>query len=89
MLQISAVRGDLQFSYKDESRIISQGKTYRIYLDSDAGPQRPAGGRAATSATTGTKIAIVIVAGAVAGATAWGIHDLIESSDGPESLAKA
>jgi hypothetical protein len=87
VLQISASHGDLVFSYKDESRIIPEGETYRIYLDSEPDTQKPAGG-ATPASTSEKKIAIFIVAGAAAGLTAWGVHDLIESSNGPESPAK-
>jgi hypothetical protein len=42
-LQVSAIRGDLLFTYQDESRIIPQGKTYQINLDSEGVTQKPAG----------------------------------------------
>jgi hypothetical protein len=87
VLQIAALRGDLAFSFRDESRIIPEGETYRIYLDAESETQKPAGTGVPT-ATSGKKIAIFILVGAVAGLTAWGIHELIESSNGPESPAK-
>ena len=88
-LPVAAIRGDLLFSYQDESRIISEGKTYQINLDSETATQKPAGtAGGAPSSLTRTKIAIFVVIGAASGLAAWGIHDLIESSNGPESLAK-
>ncbi len=87
-LPVAAIRGDLLFSYQDESRIISEGKTYQINLDSETATQKPAGtAGGAPSSLTRTKIAIFVVIGAASGLAAWGIHDLIESSNGPESLA--
>ena len=88
-LQVSAIRGDLLSTFQDESKIIPQGKTYQINLDSEGATQKPAGsaGRAPSSMPP-TKIAIFVVVGVASGLAAWGIHDLIESSNGPESPAK-
>lgn len=87
VLQVAAMRGDLMFTYKDESRIIPEGETYRIYLDYESESQKPAGA-GTPAATAGKKVAIFILTGAVVGLTAWGIHELIESKNGPESPAK-
>jgi hypothetical protein len=88
VLQVAAMRGNLEFNYRNEFQLIPEGETYRIYLDAPAEPQKPAGVGAA-SAGTKHKTVIYIVAGAVAaGGAAWGIHELIESSNGPESPAK-
>jgi hypothetical protein len=35
VLQVSAIRADLLLTYRDESRIIPEGKTYQISLDSE------------------------------------------------------
>jgi hypothetical protein len=88
-LQVSAILGDLLFIYQDESRIIPEGKTYQINLNPEGATQMPAGtpGGASPSPPR-TKIAIFVVAGAASGLAAWGIHHLIESSNGPESPAK-
>jgi hypothetical protein len=89
MLQVSAVHGDLLFTYQDESRIIPEGKTYQISLDSEGATQKPAGTAAANPPSMSrSKIAIFVASGAAAGLAAWGIHDLTESSNGPESPAK-
>lgn len=88
VLQISAMRGNLEFIYQDEYQVIPEGETYRIYLEAPADPQRPAG-VGAPSMGTNNKVVIYIVAGAVAaGGAAWGIHELLESKNGPESPAK-
>jgi hypothetical protein len=69
--------------------MIPEGETYRIYLDSPAEPQKPAGAGATASVGMRRKVVIFIVAGAIAtGGAAWGIQDLIQSKSGPESPAK-
>ncbi len=88
-LQVSAIRGDLLFTYQDESRIIPQGKTYQINVDEEGATQKPAGSAGgAPSSLPRTRIAAFVVIDAASGLAAWGIHDLIESSNGPESSAK-
>ena len=89
-LQVAAIRGDLLFTFQDESRIIPRGKTYQIDLDdSEGATQKPAGtAGGAPSSMPRTKIAAFVATGAASGLAAWGIHDLIESSSGPESPAK-
>ncbi len=88
VLQVAAMRGNLEFTYRDEFQLIPEGETYRIYLDAPAEPQKPAGSGAA-SAGIKHKTVIYIVAGAVAaGGATWGIHELIESGSGPESPSK-
>jgi len=88
VLQISAVRGDLAFSYREEFRVIPEGATYRIYLDAPSDAQRPAGAGAPAMAHS-TKVAIYILAGAAgSGLAAWGIHSAVTSGQGPESPAK-
>ena len=63
-------------------------ETYRIYLAAPAEPQNLAGAGAA-SVSSHTKVAFFIVAGVVgSGLAAWGLHDLIKSSNGIEGPAK-
>ncbi len=89
VLQVTARLGSLDFSYRGEFRVLPEGQTYRIYLDSDAEPQEPAGaGVGSPGTSTATKVAYFIVAGAGGGLAAWGIRDLIESNSGVESPAK-
>jgi len=88
VLQVTALRGDLAFTYGEEFRVIPEGETYRVYLDSPTDSQNPAGA-GAPPAHVSRKVAFFIIAGGAAAAlTAWGIHELIESSNGPESPAK-
>ena len=89
MLQVSGIRGDLVLTYRDESRMIPESKTYQISLDSEGETQKPAGTAGANpSSMSPSKIVILVGAGAAGGLAAWGIHELIESSNGPESPAK-
>jgi hypothetical protein len=77
------------FTYQDESRIISQGKAYQISLDLEGATQIPVGtAEANPSSMPQSKIAIFVASGATPGLAAWGIRDLIESRNGPESPAK-
>ena len=98
VLQITTRTGSLEFTYRGEFRVLPEGQTYRIYLDAEAGPdsQGPAGAGSGSSGgapqsqgtSTGTKVAYFIVAGVGAGLAAWGINDIIQSSDSVESPAK-
>jgi hypothetical protein len=89
MLQLSAIRGDLVLRYRDGSRIIPENKTDQISLDSEGETQKPAGTAGANpSSRSRSKIVILVGAGAAGGLAAWGILELMESSNGPESPAK-
>jgi hypothetical protein len=88
VLQIAAMHGNLELTYRDEFQLIPEGETYRIYLDAPAEPEK-AVRLGAPAAAIKTKTAIYIVSGLGATAVAaWGVHELIESSSGPESPAK-
>ena len=90
-LQITTRQGSMDFFYGKEFRVLPEGQTYRIYLESEAEPQDPAGAGSGTpkaGMSTATKVAYFILAGVGPGLTAWGIHDLIQSHDGVESPAK-
>ena len=97
VLQITTRVGSLNFSYHGEFRVLPEGQTYRIYLESEAAPeaQGPAGAGSSTSGPTqkagaamGTKIAYFILAGVGTGLAAWGISDVIHSDGTIESPAK-
>jgi hypothetical protein len=90
-LQITTRRGSVEFSYHAEFRVLPEGQTYRVYLETEEDPRGTSSAaddtqKAGTS--TATKVAYFIVAGAGAGVAAWGIHDLIQSNKGVESPAK-
>ena len=87
--QVSAIRGDLLLTYRDESRIIPEGRSWQINLDPESATQKPAGsGGVNSSSMSRSKIAIFVAAGVAGGLAAWGIHELSESSSGLESPAK-
>jgi ferric-dicitrate binding protein FerR (iron transport regulator) len=91
VLQITTRQGSLDFSYGKEFRVLPEGQTYRIYLESEDEPQEAAGAGSDTKKggmSRGTKVAYFILAGVGAGLAAWGIHDLIQSHSGVESPAK-
>jgi hypothetical protein len=98
VLQITTRLGSLDFSYHGDFRVLPEGQTYRIYLDSDAAPeaQGPAGaGSGSTTAPSkqgtmskGTKVAFFILAGVGTGLAAWGIADVIQSNSSIESPTK-
>ncbi len=101
-LQVTTLRGDLAFSYRDQFQVIPEGETYRLDLDRPPSPQTPAGAGSGSGSNSGsssgtgasmatgiaTKVAFFIVSGAAAGVAAWGIHELVQSNNGPESPAK-
>jgi hypothetical protein len=55
-LQITAERGNLNFSYRGEFQTLPEGQTLRIYLDPPSGPDRTAvaGAQKAQSARSRT-----------------------------------
>jgi hypothetical protein len=81
-LQISARRGALQFSYRDETEKLAEGASYRILLDQPESspqsyPQRP-------PAKAGREKRFTIVVIVVVGwATEWALHEVFESPDRP------
>jgi hypothetical protein len=91
ILQITTRQGSVDFSYGKEFRVLPEGQTYRIYLESEDDPRNStdaANDTEKAGMSTGTKVAYFILAGAGAGLAAWGIHDLIQSNNGVESPAK-
>jgi hypothetical protein len=91
VLQITTRQGSVDFSYGKEFRVLPEGQTYRVYLESEDGPGNPppaGSGTEKAGLSTGTKVAYFILAGAGTGLAAWGIHDLIQSHNGIESPAK-
>ncbi len=87
VLQVRAQRGDLAFRYREEFQVLPEGATYRIYLDSPAEPQDPAGSGAQESHRL-RKVSYFVVGAAGAGLTAWGIYEFAHSGSGVESPTK-
>ena len=91
ILQITTRQESVDFSYGKEFRVLPEGQTYRIYLESEDDPRTSTDAGDDTEKaglSTGTKVAYFILAAAGAGLAAWGIHDLIQSHNGVESPAK-
>ena len=91
VLQITTRQGSLNFSYGKEFRVLPEGQTYRIYLESETDPRtapESADDTPKPGLSTGTKVAYFILGGVGSGLAAWGIHDLIQSHNGVESPAK-
>lgn len=95
ILEVYATHGDLDFIYHNEFQLIPEGATYRIYLDAPAEPQGPEGVGAgqhgdiqANRANRARKVSYFVVGGVAAGLTAWGLHELFDSNNAPESPAK-
>jgi hypothetical protein len=91
ILEVTTRQGSVDFSYGKEFRVLPEGQTYRIYLESEDDPRgtsEPGTDPQKPGLSTGAKVAYFIVAGAGAGLAAWGIHDLIQSNNGVESPAK-
>lgn len=90
VLQITARKGGLDFTYREEFRNLPEGETYRIYMDAPAEPQG-AEGAGAQKAGRATKVTYFIIGAGVAGAAAtasWFIYRALESGNAPISPAK-
>lgn len=91
ILQITTRQGSVDFFYGKEFRVLPEGQTYRIYLESEDDPRNSADageGTQKAGMSTGKKVAYFILGGVGSGLAAWGIHDLIQSNNGVESPAK-
>jgi len=91
ILEVTTRQGSVDFSYGKEFRVLPEGQTYHIYLESADDPRgAPDAGddKKKPGISTGRKVAYFILAGAGTGLAAWGIHDLIQSNSGVESPAK-
>jgi hypothetical protein len=81
-LRIYARRGSLQFSYRGESEIVAEGKSYRVILDTpENDPQKKKAIKAARPRTAFQLLAI----GGGAGAVAYGIEKSHRHRKPPES----
>ena len=73
-----AFDGSLDFSYRDESRKLLEGQTYRIYLDSSADAQGNSGG-SVHKVDHQQKVTADIVLGRGAGLLGWSILNLMQA----------
>jgi hypothetical protein len=91
ILEVTTRQGSVDFLYGKEFRVLPEGQTYRIYLESEDDPRgapEPGEDTRKPGMSTGTKVAYFILGSAGVGLSAWGIHDLIQSNNGVESPAK-
>ena len=86
VLQVTAQKGGLNFSYRQEFRYLPEGLTYRVYLDAPAEPQMDAVDTPKVGIAG--KVAYFIMGGATAGAAVWGIHEIVAEGNPPISPAK-
>jgi hypothetical protein len=82
-LQITARRGALNFSYRNETEKIAEGTACRILLDSpEAAPQPFPPQRPVKAGHESRSFKIVVIV-AVAWITEWAVHEALESPDRP------
>ena len=86
VLQITAERGNLNFSYRNELRNLPEGQTYRIYLDAPSEADTSVSGTQPASAPG--RLTYFIVGAGAAGGAAWGIDHALRSGSAPISPAK-
>jgi hypothetical protein len=88
-IQVAARRGDVDFLYKDEFQVLREGETYRIDLDTPgAAPSVISASGGAGTPGALHKATYYILAGAGAGALAWGVHELANAPTPAVSPAK-
>jgi len=87
VLQVTAQKGGVNFSYREEFRYLPEGQTYRIYLDAPAEPQVDAVSQTARAGIAG-KVAYFIMGTAAGGGAVWGIHEGVAAGNPPISPAK-
>ena len=88
ILEVSAVHGNLEFSYLEEYQLLREGKTYRIELDAPAEPQKPAGAGAPSIGPRKKTVFYIFAGGGAAGLIARGIHELVEEPESPSNPSK-
>ena len=88
ILEVSAVRGNLEFSYRQEYQLIREGETYRIELDAPAEPQKPAGAGAPSISPRKKTVFYIVTGSVVAGVVARVIHELVEAPESPSHPSK-
>ena len=83
-LQITARRGALEFSYRNDSQRIAEGTSCRILLDSQesAAPLPPQGEPVKPAGRENRKFKIVVII-LIGWATEWAVHEALESPDRP------
>jgi hypothetical protein len=81
-LRIYARRGSLEFSYRGETEIVAEGKSYRVILDS---PEDTPEKKKAIKAAPRRKAFVLLAVGGGAGAVTYGIEESHRHHKPPES----
>jgi hypothetical protein len=81
-LRITARRGALQFTYRDESDAIPEGVSYRVVLDPDQS-DKPPQGQPVKRAGHQRKGFLFLLWGGAAWLTEYAVHEALESPDRP------
>jgi len=82
-LQITARRGALNFSYRNETEKIAEGTACNILLDSPEAAPRPFPPQGPLKAGHESRSFKIVVIVAVAWITEWAVHEALESPDRP------
>jgi len=82
-LQITARRGALNFSYRNETEKIAEGTACRILLDSPEAAPRPFPPQGPLKAGHESRSFKIVVIVAAAWITEWAVHEALESPDRP------
>jgi hypothetical protein len=82
-LEITARRGALEFSYRNETEKIAEGTACRILLDAPDAAARPLPQRGPVAAGHENRSFKIIVIVAVSWITEWAVHEALESPDRP------
>jgi hypothetical protein len=82
-LQITARRGALEFSYRNETEKIAEGTSCRVLLDLPEAAARPFPQREPVKAAHENKKFKIVVIVLIGWATEWAVHEALESPDRP------
>jgi hypothetical protein len=82
-LEITARRGALTFSYRNETEKIAEGTAYRILLDAPDAARRPFPQPGPVPGAHENRSFKIVVIVAVAWITEWAVHEALESPDRP------
>jgi hypothetical protein len=82
-LQITARRGALEFSYRNETEKIAEGTSCRVLLDSPQSAAPPFPQRVPANAGRENRKFKIVVIVLIGWATEWAVHEALESPDRP------
>jgi hypothetical protein len=82
-LRITARRGALELSYRNETEKIAEGTSCRVLLDSPEAAAQPFPQRGPVKAANENKRLKIVMVAAIGWATEWAVHEALESPDRP------